>query len=687
MTGQKLLGTVTVILAGLISMTNGQFGTRHSSHHGMDGDVRCIYCTPGTCDNVTGTCGQCLDGFFGKNCKETCPNTCLSCDKTDGKCKSCVNGWFGEKCEQECQQCDTCNKVTGACASCLSNKWGKNCQNLCEDGCQRCEVLTGTCQVCANGFYGERCNLNCSICRQGLCDRENGKCLYGCNDGRHGEKCEKECSNNCRVCNQADGSCLMCEPPLWGEYCDTKCPTNCDYCNITTGDCLECNPGFHGKKCTNDCNNCLDGFCEKDTGYCQGSCLDGWFGAKCDKKCMKNCRRCAAEDKCMLCEKGLAGEQCDIKCPERCPTCVTDMFSGDIKCMECSGEFKIPEKNCSCTSTKCIQLKESSVGGFTCGKCATGWYLREGTCCPCHRCAGGNQFCDAGGICKKGCEPKYFPETEGCDQYCDIPHCTWCESFYGHGKICKGCDQGHFLKHDGCEPCSSYCKGGSFRCDQKTGVCLDGCEKGGYGEKCDSLCPDKHCPLPVCDIQNCDVCEKSTDSAAKCKKCKTGYHTYKGKCRPCSSNCLGDVCDEITGTCIKGCKPGWTKGWCNVKKSEKKFNPRVKLCRGNCFTCDAMTGECANCHAGSWGSRCNKICPENCRTCDIKTGKCVVLCSRYCKQTGNELSPCDSITGECLNGCLDGWLGKRCRYRCIGNEKGKCMITRKPLLETIYFKK
>lgn len=219
-----------------------------------------------------------------------------------------------------------------------------------------------------------------------------------------------------------------------------------------------------------------------------------------------------------------------------------------------------------------------------------------------------------------------------------------------------------------------------------TGVCLDGCKSGGYGEKCDSSCPDKHCPHLVCDIKNCDVCEKSMSSAAKCRKCRDRYYESNGKCLACSPNCEGTkgLCDSITGKCLEGCKMGWTGDKCNVE-NVIRIEPSVKICRGNCLSCDSNTGECAACVAGSWGSRCNKICPENCRTCDHKTGKCVVFCSKNCKRVGNELLPCDSITGECLYGCVEGWMGETCRYKCPDN--GKCTITRKPVFETVYFRK
>lgn len=86
--------------------------------------------------------------------------------------------------------------------------------------------------------------------------------------------------------------------------------------------------------------------------------MDGWFGVKCDKKCMKYCCCCVEENKCMLCEKGLVGENCDVKCLMWCLICVNDIFIGNIMCLECGGDFKIFEKNCLCINIKCIKIME-----------------------------------------------------------------------------------------------------------------------------------------------------------------------------------------------------------------------------------------------------------------------------------------------------------------------------------------
>lgn len=40
---------------------------------------------------------------------------------------------------------------------------------------------------CISGYYGENCNITCSHCNSSApsCDRHNGYCLFGCEDGRN----------------------------------------------------------------------------------------------------------------------------------------------------------------------------------------------------------------------------------------------------------------------------------------------------------------------------------------------------------------------------------------------------------------------------------------------------------------------------------------------------------------------
>ncbi|XP_061185165.1 scavenger receptor class F member 1-like [Saccostrea echinata] len=104
-------------------------------------------------------------------------------------------------------------------------------------------------------------------------------------------------------------------------------------------------------------------------------------------------------------------------------------------------------------------------------------------------------------------------------------------------------------------------------------------------------------------------------------------------------------------------------------------------CSGHCkdgTPCDLVTGECVKgCVSGWIGTGCNK-------TCD--NGRYGINCTFYC--SGHCLSePCNKETGHCDLGCSDGyigdlckaectsgWFGKGCRYRCSEHctESGSC---------------
>lgn len=43
---------------------------------------------------------------------------------------------------------------------------------------------------CPSGKYGYGCKQTCSDnCIDSKCNKTDGKCLNGCNDGRHGDRC------------------------------------------------------------------------------------------------------------------------------------------------------------------------------------------------------------------------------------------------------------------------------------------------------------------------------------------------------------------------------------------------------------------------------------------------------------------------------------------------------------------
>ncbi|OPL21764.1 hypothetical protein AM593_01583, partial [Mytilus galloprovincialis] len=92
--------------------------------------------------------------------------------------------------------------------------------------------------------------------------------------------------------------------------------------------------------------------------------------------------------------------------------------------------------------------------------------------------------------------------------------------------------------------------------------------------------------------------------------------------------------------------------------------------------------EIGGCTYGQYGDNCQLQCPKNCiGPCDLKTGNCLFgcvdgwlgnICDRACDEGkfGSQClrdcsvnclsSPCDHVTGQCKSGCLKGLEGFNC---------------------------
>lgn len=68
----------------------------------------------------------------------------------------------------------------------------------------------------------------------------------------------------------------------------------------------------------------------------------------------------------------------------------------------------------------------------------------------------------------------------------------------------------------------------------------------------------------------------------------------------------------------------------------------------------------AGCPYGKHGGSCQLTCPENCK------------------------GPCDLIAGNCLFGCLDGWLGDTCDK---GKKKEHCITNQYQLNQLLCYKR
>uniref|UniRef100_A0A8W8MFY3 Uncharacterized protein n=1 Tax=Magallana gigas TaxID=29159 RepID=A0A8W8MFY3_MAGGI len=110
---------------------------------------------------------------------------------------------------------------------------------------------------------------------------------------------------------------------------------------------------------------------------------------------------------------------------------------------------------------------------------------------------------------------------------------------------------------------------------------------------------------------------------------------YGSTCELKCGQCAGDgSCDQITGSCVGGCNPGYTGSKCD--------GACPSTCGGD-GSCLQYPPYCSNgCQAGYTGLRCDQVtistCPLNC------------------------LEPCG--TYDCPSGCLPGYYGFDCSVRC-----------------------
>lgn len=182
----------------------------------------------------------CLEGYFSEKNGQCikCPEHCLFCDSGE-HCLSCSSGYWGTVCELPCSKCKegtSCEKTNGFCLErCKDGFTGLLCDALCNEKCfscdrmdaSQCEVCspklqciscenpcprfcinstcndTGYCTLgCENGYWGPICNKICPrLCKGKFCYRENGTCVYNCDENETGRSCnsaanEKECDGS-----------------------------------------------------------------------------------------------------------------------------------------------------------------------------------------------------------------------------------------------------------------------------------------------------------------------------------------------------------------------------------------------------------------------------------------------------------------------------------------------------------
>ncbi|XP_059150258.1 latent-transforming growth factor beta-binding protein 1-like [Physella acuta] len=261
------------------------------------------------------TCIDCLDGYYGDNCKEMCPcnkNNTKNCEKINGVCE-CLQGWKGSNCEIDVDEC-----LENA-SLCLT-KPRSHCVNI--GGTYKCDCDTGyiqttglsgeQCTECGTGLYGEGCTKPCQCVSENTehCSNVDGACT--CKQGWRGDHCQidiDECvlaPNLCEMtphthCLNTDGSfqcvcntgyknyslvCQECGAGLYGEQCSKTCDcvhNNTEQCNNVDGSC-KCKQGWRGDHCQILIDACKDNpnLCsEIPNSHCENS--DATYTCVCDE--------------------------------------------------------------------------------------------------------------------------------------------------------------------------------------------------------------------------------------------------------------------------------------------------------------------------------------------------------------------------------------------------------------------
>ncbi|XP_021346889.1 uncharacterized protein LOC110446189 isoform X5 [Mizuhopecten yessoensis] len=522
------------------------------------------------CQQTTGRCQTCNQGYFGENCTFPCSDSCtVGCNRANGECanvgdcsnclngeNSCVSGkctackhqMFGETCDTACSFCDRgCEQDNGQCypefcanceggvancdttnfvcvGTCISGTYGNDCQQTCAQfsgisNCITCIETTDpmTCGACSEGYYSAV--TSCSPCSDGCvsnsCAATDGSCLQGCISGRGGRMCDQfKCEvSNCATCQTNQHlQCLTCNSGyyLTSPAC-TRCHENCisRSCDVTSGRCsFGCVDGWYGDKCENKCGNCSGIACDRDVGSCIGSCVPGYTGSSCKDQCSSKCLLSCDKftGTCNACPNGKYGETCDYQCTSTC---------NDISCEQLTG-------NCIAT-------------------CQTGYYGAQCST-PCStNCV--SSVCDKiGGRCTIGCNSGYHGDL--CLDQCPV-RCFPRTCFRSTGQCSNACIQsfhGAFCN----ETCSSSCEGGT--CQKSSGYCSQGCKSGFWGNTCADQCATG-CAARC--VQTLGVCLAEDG-------CRDGF--FGNYCNiTCNDRCADNKCLQTNGDCEVVTKPDGTK--------------------------------------------------------------------------------------------------------------------------------
>ena len=573
-------------------------------------------------------CSECQQGFWGVNCRRTCPGLSVAefllYDTHDpyrpgvvqpnpaldplicyghGTCRSGISGTGACDCFQNAVD----GFWAGVCDQCLAGYWGAGCTrvclpvdrpgNPCNGGgvCDGGRNGTGTC-TCDGAHAGLACELECPSFESRLCND-----LGSCSSGTFGTgRCT--CPSDAARGYWRGSACEACVAGYWGPNCTAECPGgaaipcsghgNCSDSTGGTGECT-CDYGYAGARCNIACPGAPDnicsghGTCDNRTGACRcnspdpvtGPVYQGVWG---DGSAGDDCGACnPLYSTLATCADG------SCVCAALCP--INPAYPGVV----CSGHGECSGGAC----VRCSSVPERRE--YWCGtQCE-----QQGTHCSLTLCPQEGLW---GPTCTGVCPGASLNTTDG--KYYGI--------CFGHGACDDGqvgtgtctCDLGYMGV-----ACATVCPGGTLGPCSGHGACTSvgcSCSFGWAGAACDVVC-NGGLVYPCTGRGTC-LSGSGGETPGSCA-CDSGWAGFAcetacpgGVATPCSGHgTCGMAGAAVVCTCDARAATGfWSGTACSVCAAPYHSDTCSLVCtNGN------VVGRLCNCSFGYWGFGCGGICP------------------------------------------------------------------------------
>ncbi|XP_063443549.1 multiple epidermal growth factor-like domains protein 10 [Mytilus trossulus] len=277
-----------------------------------------------------------------------------------------------------------------------------------------------------------------------------------------------------------------------------------------------------------------------------------------------------------------------------------------------------------------------------------------------------------------------------CSEYCIENHC-----YPGNGSCIFGCK-------------TENCLNDIFH--KFTGVCTDGCKERRTGDYCNKynlaydssvlINPNSRYPGSLAKDGSKISCAKTKGPTItfqvdlKYESIVTGVHIWFGE----NTSKVGSHIVYASNT-----SNSWKTG--TVLYEEIVLPTRINVSavfryltyvppvQGTSSELDVCEIGVIGCPPSYYGPVCSKLCPTNCYgPCELEAGNCIFGClngwignncdqacqngkyGKNCLETcsANCVNPqCNKMTGECMGGCNDGWLDSNCTQKCPLGKFGK----------------